>query len=241
MKTALPPEAPTSIVTLRTASDDSYTPAPDSVAWARVTPVFVIFDLETTGFSPDRHEIIQIAAVRLATDGTVGDTFSTYVRPCAPVPRHITGLTGIRNADVANAPVAPEALRAFARFIENAGATSEGNAEPILVAHNGQRFDLRFIAAACARHSLPQRPVRFIDSIWLARTLWPAEPLHNLDAVAGRLGIDVTASHFRRHDARSDVCLLATAVRCMIQHLYPGATERQLQNKALKYDFIATS
>lgn len=201
-------------------------------------PNLVVFYLETTGFTPDRHEIIQIAAVRLATDGSIVDTFFTCVRPRFPVPRHVTVLTGIRNADVAGAPAAPEALRAFARFFEDAGV---GGTAPILVAHNGHRFGLRFIADACALHSLPLRPVRFIDSIWLARTLWPADSLHNLDTVAERLGIDVNAPRYRHHDARSGVQILATAVHRMVQHLLPVAPVKQLQAEAREHDFIATA
>jgi DNA polymerase III subunit epsilon len=240
LKTALPTASFACGASAPFAPAASRTLAPDLAVTARARPVFVVFDLETTGFSPDRHEIIQIAAVRLATNGSIGDTFSTYVRPRAPVPRHITGLTGIRNADVAGAPAAPDALRAFARFVEDAGAAGEGDAEPILMAHNGHRFDLPFIAAACVRHALPLRPVRFIDSIWLARSLWPAESLHNLDAVAARLDIDVTSSSYCRHDARADVHLLATAVRRMVQHLYPVAPAKNLQAKAHNYDFIST-
>ena len=183
-------------------------------------PNLVVFYLETTGFTPDRHEIIQIAAVRLATDGSIVDTFFTHVRPRFPVPRHVTVLTGIRNADVAGAPAAPEALRAFARFFEDARA---GGTEPILVAHNGHRFGLRFI-----------------DSIWLARTLWPTDPLHNLDTVAERLGIDVNAPRYRGHDARSGVQLLATAVHRMVQHLLQIAPAKQLQAETREHDFIAT-
>lgn len=239
MNTALPLAYFVSVESAPFAPDASHRLAPYLVA-TRARPVFVVFDLEATGFSPDRHEIIQIAAVRLAADGSRADTFSTYVRPRVPVPRHITVLTGIRNTDVAGAPAAPDALRAFARFVEEASAAGEGDADRILVAHNGYRFDLPFIAAACARHALPLRPVRFIDSIWLARSLWPAESLHNLDAVAGRLGIDVTSSRYCRHDARSNVHLLATAVRRMVQHLYPVAPAKHLQSKAQDYDFIST-
>jgi DNA polymerase III epsilon subunit-like protein len=212
----------------------------DSAATQSERPVFVVLSLGTTGFSPDRHEIIQIAAARLAADGSIGYTFSTYVRPQNPLPRHITMLSGIRNDDVLRAPSATEALHALTCFIENIGASSKSNERPILIMHNAVRFALSFVANACARYSLSMRPVRCIDSIWLAHTLWPTEVLHNLDAVAGRLGIDVTASRYRRHDARSDVRLLAAAVRRMVRHLYPVTPATHLQAKAQNYDFIST-
>lgn len=197
----------------------------------------VVFDLETTGFSHRWHDIIQIAAVRLCDGPRCGETFSTYVRPRGPIPRPITYLTGITDADVADAPEAPEALRAFARFVADAGGEggSEG-AEPVLVAHNGHRFDLRFIIGACERHALPMRPARFIDSLWLSKKLWPAEPLHDLDMVIERLGISEMELPASRHDARADVCLLAEAVRRMLDGLGDAASP---EREALRCDFVA--
>lgn len=174
----------------------------------------IVFDLETTGFSPRWHEIIQIAAVRLRPDGEIRDTFSTYVRPGRSIPAHITELTGITDTDVLNAPSSSDALCAFARFVGNSAATT-------LVAHNGHRFDLRFLAETCARHALPTRPVGFIDSLWLSKKLWPAEPLHNLDVIIERLGLTAETLAHPRHDARTDVHLLATVTRHMLQRLSP--------------------
>lgn len=198
-------------------------------------PEVIVFDLETTGFSPRWHEIIQIAAARLGPDGATIDTFSTYIRPSRAIPAHITELTGIADADVADAPHAPEALRAFARFIADAGPAAT------LVAHNGHRFDLRFITETCARHGLVTQPIAFIDSLWLSKKLWPGESLHNLDAITDRLDLDVTESRHPRHDARTDVLLLATVLRGMVRKLFPVAPAKQLQAEAREYDFIATA
>ncbi|EIP97784.1 DNA polymerase III epsilon subunit-like 3'-5' exonuclease [Opitutaceae bacterium TAV1] len=197
----------------------------------------VIFDLETTGFSPRWHDIIQIAAVRLRGGRTPGETFSTYVRPRCPVPESITDLTGITDADVADAPGTPDALRAFARFV----AGENGRENTTLLAHNGHRFDMRFIAESCAQHGLPTCPVRFIDSIWLSKKCWPAESLHNLDVIVERLGIDPGATGHRRHDARADVHLLANAVRRMIQNLFPVASAKRLKAETCEHDFVAAA
>jgi DNA polymerase III epsilon subunit-like protein len=195
----------------------------------------VILDLETTGFTPERHEIIQIAAARLDANGCIADTFSTYVRPNTSLRPHITGLTGIRSRDVAHAPAVPDALRALAHFIE----AHPEKGPPILVAHNGQRFDLRFITIACDRHSLHMRPIRYIDSLWLARKLWPAEPLHNLDTILERLGIKSNKSLYARHDARTDVRLLATAVLYMVIELFPTPMAQHLPAEAREHYFLA--
>ena len=116
----------------------------------------IIFDLETTGLSPFTHEIIQIAATRVVVgDWETRESFATFVRPSRRVPGFITGLTGITQADVANAPAPAEALRAFSHF------AGEGTT---LVAHNGGRFDVPFIRESCLRHRLPVRETAFIDT-----------------------------------------------------------------------------
>jgi DNA polymerase III epsilon subunit-like protein len=168
----------------------------------------VIFDLETTGLSPSSDEIIQIAAVRMRAGWVLEqESFATFVRPARRIPPFISSYTGISNADVQDAPCAPEALAGFSRFV--GGAT--------LVAHNGKRFDMPFIREACARHELPVRPVGFVDSMSFSRKLWGGRGGHGLDAVMSRLRL--SANGARRHDARGDVRILAEAVRRMWVHL----------------------
>lgn len=172
----------------------------------------VIFDLETTGLSPCHNEIIQIAAVKVRLGGWDDCVrFETFVRPQNRVPSFITGLTGITNAHVADAPPAADALMSFTRFVGDDDAT--------LVAHNGPGFDMRFIAQSCARHGLPVRQTRVIDSRAFSRKIWGGRGGHGLDAVLVRLGL--SGHGLRRHDARGDVDLLAQAVRMMWGRLVP--------------------
>jgi DNA polymerase III alpha subunit (gram-positive type) len=168
----------------------------------------VVFDLETTGFSPRCHEIIQIAAVRMRHGEVMAaERFETFVRPQGDLPDFISDLTGITSADVRNAPEPAPALLAFSRFVGDA----------TLVAHNGWRFDLGFIRAGCERHQLPVRAVPFFDSMTLSRQLWGSAESHSLDAVMERLAL--SEAGLRRHDARGDVGILAEAVRTMWQRL----------------------
>ncbi|MBC7365558.1 MAG: 3'-5' exonuclease [Undibacterium sp.] len=170
----------------------------------------VIFDLETTGLSPARHEIIQIAAIRMRAGRILTEeTFATFVQPTQPIPAQISGYTGITRAHVGDAPRPAEALVAFSRFVGDA----------TLVAHNGHRFDLPFIHATCARHALPVRPVTYIDSLALSRQLWGGRGGHGLDAVMARLCLSLPDA--RRHDARGDVQILAETVRQMWSQLSP--------------------
>ncbi len=168
----------------------------------------VIFDLETTGWSPRYCEIIQIAAVRMLHGEIIADdSFETFVRAQNAIPNHIFTLTGISPSDVDTAPEPSTALAAFSNFVGDA----------TIVAHNGRRFDLGFIRENCERSQLPMREVPFFDSLSLSRLLWPDAHSHGLDAVIERLGLSNEGLH--RHNARDDVRLLAEAVRQMWQRL----------------------
>jgi DNA polymerase III epsilon subunit family exonuclease len=168
---------------------------------------FVIFDLETTGLSPNYHEIIQIAGVRISSGAgrrAQAGEFSTYLRPTGAIPEIISEITGICDEHVADAPDAASGLAQFARFAGDA----------TLVAHNGARFDMRFIRAACVRHGLAMREVEFVDTLTLARSLWGYGGPHHLDAIAARLGISTEGRC--RHNALGDVQILASAFLRMI-------------------------
>lgn len=168
----------------------------------------VVFDLETTGFSPSCNEIIQIAGIRMR-EGVIleQETFATFVRPVRYIPGNITELTGITHAQVQDAPEVVDALMNFSRFAGDA----------TLLAHNGRRFDMPFIRESCARHKLPVRPVSFIDSMDLSKKIWGGRGGHGLDGVMARLGLSANGS--RRHDARGDVQILAEAVHRMWSQL----------------------
>ncbi len=173
----------------------------------------VIFDLETTGLSPSANDIIQIAAVRVRLGNILhAESFSTFVNPGCSISSFITSYTGISNAHVRNAPSGATALREFSRF---AG-------ESTLLAHNGHRFDMPFIRAACSKSGLPTRSIKYADSIYLSKQVWQSNRRHGLDAVLERLRLDTSGR--RRHDARGDVGLLAEAVIKMWQQLTPGCT-----------------
>jgi DNA polymerase III subunit epsilon len=171
---------------------------------------WVIFDLETTGLSPQQDEIIQIAAMRMI-EGQMQpeDRFFSYVNPGIPIPRWIREYTGVSESDVCSAPNSGVVLQEFSRYV----------GQSTLIAHNGHRFDMRFLAASCARHHLATRPVPYYDSIRLSWILWGQRSCgHGLDAVLQRLNI--TEHGLRRHDARGDVTLLARAVERMWLQIY---------------------
>jgi len=97
---------------------------------------YVIFDLETTGFSPQYAEIIEIGAVRVA-NGIITERFQTYVKPLGRIPREITALTGISETQTAGAPNIEKAYYMFAEFIK----------DDVLIAISFPRYSTRIINA----------------------------------------------------------------------------------------------
>lgn len=171
---------------------------------------FVIYDLETTGLYPDEDEFIQIAAVRYQGGCLIAeDSFFSFARPRRPISLFIESYTGIGNRHVAGAPRPEEVLRGFSAWAGNS----------TLIAHNGKRFDSKFLAATCQRHGLPTRDVDCIDSIHISKMLFGKTrgTGHSLDHVKSRLGLRETS--LRRHDARGDVDILGRAIVSMSQRL----------------------
>ena len=181
--------------------------------WADCTHAgesFVIYDLETTGLYPEHDEFIQVAAVRF-TAGCLclSETFFSFARPRRSIPAFIESYTGIGNHHVKDAPRPEEVLVDFSRW---AG-------EATLIAHNGLRFDSKFLNETCVRHGGPSRQVACIDSIHVSKLLFgnTRGTGHSLDHVTSRLRISDRG--VRRHDARGDVELLGKAVERMWQQL----------------------
>ena len=171
---------------------------------------FVIYDLETTGLDPEQDEFIQIAAMRFSAGCLCpGDTFASYARPLRRIPAFIESYTGVCNHHVQDAARPEEVLCEFAGW---AGDST-------LIAHNGLRFDSKFLFATCRRHGMPMREVHSIDSIHMSKMLFGKTrgTGHSLDHLISRLRIHEQG--IRRHDARGDVEILGRAVAGMWQRL----------------------
>ena len=122
---------------------------------------FVVFDIETTGFSPLTCRIIEIGAV-LVEGGKITDRFSTFVNPEVPIPFRIEQLTSISDAMVMEAPKIQEVLPKFLEFCE--GST--------MVAHNAD-FYMSFIIENCNRLGI-SHDFTYVDTVGMARFLLPA-------------------------------------------------------------------
>ncbi len=150
---------------------------------------FVVFDLETTGFSPIYNKIIEIGAVKVE-NGHVVDSFSEFVNPEVPIPFKIENLTGITDSMVIDAKTIEDVLPRFLEFCEGC----------IMVAHNAD-FDMSFIEENAERLGIEVEKT-VADTVSLARVLLPTLNRYKLDTVAKALGVSLQNHHRAVDDAR---------------------------------------
>ena len=160
---------------------------------------FVVFDLETTGLSPEKNRIIEIGAVRVS-GGEIVDRFSTFVNPEIPIPFEIEKLTSINDAMVIGAPKIEEALPRFLEFCGDAA----------LVGHNAA-FDVSFVAHSAARLGIPFDPT-VLDTVTLAQHLLPNLNRYRLDTVAKALNVSLENHHRAVDDAGATAEIFAAFV-----------------------------
>ena len=149
---------------------------------------FVVFDIETTGFSSVKDKIIEIGAVKVE-NGKIVSRYSTFVNPEVPIPFEITKLTSITDAMVIDAPKIENVLPEFMEYVGDA----------VLVAHNAG-FDVGFIEENCKRLGI-ERKLTSVDTVALARVLLPTLSRYKLNVVAKTLGISLENHHRAVDDA----------------------------------------
>jgi DNA polymerase-3 subunit epsilon/ATP-dependent DNA helicase DinG len=145
----------------------------------------VSIDIETTGLDENREAIIEIAAVKF-NGRRVEDEFSTLINPGKAIPDFITGLTGIDNAMVHQAPRLLDIKQELLAFVGNL---------PIL-GHN-VKFDIGFLRKAGL---FPNHQT--IDTYELASVLMPTASRYNLGSLGQQLNIPLPATHRALDDAR---------------------------------------
>ncbi len=145
----------------------------------------VSIDIETTGLDENREAIIEVAAVKF-NGRRVEDEFTTLINPGKAIPDFITGLTGIDNAMVRQAPRLRDIAHELTAFVGDA---------PIL-GHN-VKFDIGFLRKA-GLFEFHQT----IDTYELASVLMPTASRYNLGSLGQQLNIPLPATHRALDDAR---------------------------------------
>ena len=176
------------------------------------TAEYIIYDVETTGFSTNYDEVIEIAAVKVRR-GAIIDEFSEYVNPHRKLSDFTTKLTGITQNDVDAARDVGPVMHDFHKWIGDA----------ILVAHNAD-FDMGHLEANFEKLGLPKPANPVIDTLALARVMYHVElgiywnyatdekidekfkrkmKLFNLKALARFFNVELTQHHRAIYDARA--------------------------------------
>lgn len=170
----------------------------------KYTPNYVIFDLETTGISPNYDEVIEISALKVK-GGEVVDEFNTLVNPGRKIPFGATKVNGITNAMVAEAPAFSHVLAEFLDFAEGL----------VLVGHNIARFDMKFIWRDAEQYfgEIPQN--NYVDTLQVARKHLPKMEHHRLVDLAEHYGISSEGAH----RALNDCYMNQKVYECMVAEM----------------------
>ena len=143
---------------------------------------YCVVDIETTGLSRVKNEIIEISALKVRS-GVVVDEFSQLVKPSGRVGRFITGLTGITNDMLSDAPNIKDVLPKFLDFV----------GEDEILGHN-VHFDIGFIRVNCERYLDRDFSNSYVDTRQIARRVANA-PNNRLSTLAKYYNIDATGHH----------------------------------------------
>ena len=157
----------------------------------RYVPDYVLFDLETTGISCTSDDVIEISAVKVR-DGQLVDSFSSLVNPGRPIPYAASQVNNITDDMVADAPTMEEILPAFLSFF----------GDDVLVGHNIERFDLRFLNRDCMVRFGRVPGNDYVDTLRFARCRLAGLPSYRLTALAEHYSLSTFGAHRALNDCR---------------------------------------
>lgn len=157
-----------------------------------IDTTYCVLDLETTGFSPKTEKITEIGVMKLQ-NGKVIDEFSCFVNPQKPIPARVVEITNITDDMVKDAETIEKVFPKLLEFIEGS----------VLVAHNAE-FDINFL-----KHNAIVLGYDFdytyMDTLSLAKELFPDYKTYKLGRIAKNLGITVEVAHRALDDVETTV------------------------------------
>ncbi|HSI42831.1 MAG TPA: exonuclease domain-containing protein [Methylotenera sp.] len=183
-------------------------------------PDLTFLDIETTGGSHLHDRITEVALVKIE-DGEISIKWETLINPGIPIPREITGLTGISNEMVKDAP----------KFEDIAGDLFSHLEGTVMAAHNC-RFDHGFLKAEYKRMGGTLRQ-RTLCTVKLSRKLYPHAQSHSLDAIMKRFGLRTNARHRGMGDVQLMLDFLEAAKRDLGSVRVLEAINQQLKGPTL--------
>ncbi|MBQ7031002.1 MAG: PolC-type DNA polymerase III [Bacilli bacterium] len=152
---------------------------------------FVVFDTETTGFTPYSDQIIEIGAVKIK-NGEIIDRFDELIDPGRKLPEKIVELTNITDEMLEGKDTEENVTKRFKEYIGDLP----------MVAHNA-KFDIGFISAAYNKYNLGEFTNTVLDTMSMARMLYPNWKNHKLSTLVKQLEVpwDEDAHHRADYDS----------------------------------------
>lgn len=154
-------------------------------------PNYVLYDLETTGISCNYDEVIEISALKVR-DGRIVDEFDELVNPMRPIPYAASAVNHITDEMVACAPVFSVVLEEFLDFI----------GDDVLVGHNINSFDMKFLYRDCERYFAQTLTNDFVDTLKFARLCLSGRKHYRLEDLAEVYGIPTEGAHRALNDCK---------------------------------------
>lgn len=188
---------------------------------------YVIFDLETTGLSAAYDRIIELSAVKMVK-GNVVSEFSEFIDPGFPLSQTIIDLTSITDDMLRGSKPEKQVLEEFQAFFGDA----------ILVGHN-VTFDMGFMRTAHLRYGMEPISNPVIDTLTLARFLYPNQRSYRLNTLAKQFGIVLEHHHRAIFDSETtghlnDVFLKEAEERYGIEY-HDQLNDHMTENDAWKH------
>ena len=160
-----------------------------------IDTTYCVLDLETTGLSAKTEKITEIGIMKIV-NGEVVDKFSEFVNPEKHIPERVQEITGITDDMVIDSPKIEELFPKVLEFIKGS----------VLVAHNAT-FDIGFLRNV-AQNLGYEFDFTYVDTLPLARKLYPELKKHKLGKIAEHLGIEVLVAHRALDDVDTTVKVL---------------------------------
>ena len=151
---------------------------------------YVLVDIETTGFSPQYDDIIEIGALKIVNNKIV-DEFQSLIKTNHKLSSIITNLTGITNDMLLSGKDINIVLKEFKEFV----------GDNVIVAHNAN-FDINFLYDKCALYINEYLRNDFIDTMKVSKKLLPNLSNYKLSTISNYLGIDYSNAHRGLEDVK---------------------------------------
>ena len=157
-----------------------------------IDTTYCVLDLETTGFSAKTEKITEVGIMKVK-NGEVIDEFSCFVNPEKHIPERVTEVTNITDEMVKDAKTIKQVFPEILDFIKDS----------VLVAHNAP-FDMGFLKQN-AKVLGYEFDYTYIDTLSLAKDLFPDYKKYKLGKIAENLGIKVEVAHRALDDVDTTV------------------------------------